>query len=98
MAWSKVSRHKLGYGTAWVKLRLVILQRDGYLCLECKRKGFVKTANQVDHIISKALHGTDDESNLQSLCKPCHVRKTIEETGKTFIEKVGADIDGWPID
>ena len=36
----------------------------------------------VDHIIPKAEGGTDDESNLQSLCKPCHAAKTDREKNR----------------
>jgi 5-methylcytosine-specific restriction endonuclease McrA len=30
-----------------------------------------------DHVIPLSAGGTDDESNLQALCKPCHDRKTV---------------------
>ncbi len=33
----------------------------------------------VDHIIPKAHGGTDADSNLQSLCWPCHKAKTARE-------------------
>jgi 5-methylcytosine-specific restriction protein A len=33
----------------------------------------------VDHIINKQSGGTDDESNLQAICKPCHDQKTQRE-------------------
>ncbi|WP_272575920.1 HNH endonuclease, partial [Providencia sp. PROV273] len=36
-------------------------------------------AKTVDHIKPKAHGGTDDDSNLQSLCWPCHKRKTARE-------------------
>jgi 5-methylcytosine-specific restriction protein A len=97
MAWSKVSRHKRGYGSEWEKIRKVILTRDNYLCAICMKEGRVTTANQVDHIISKAKGGTDKYSNLQSLCEPHHTQKTIEETGKTFKPKQRIGLDGFPI-
>jgi 5-methylcytosine-specific restriction endonuclease McrA len=98
MAWSKLSRHKRGYDHAWVKLRLHIMARDKYLCQECLKEGRTTLANQVDHILSKAKGGKDNMNNLQSLCEPCHDRKTIEETGKTFKPKVKIGIDGFPIE
>lgn len=70
-----------GYGYRWQKLRLVILKRDGYLCQECKRLGRLKPARDVDHIIRKADGGTDQPSNLQSLCSPCHDAKSAREMG-----------------
>ena len=37
------------------------------------------TAEQIDHILPLALGGTDDWTNLQALCKPCHGTKTRED-------------------
>ncbi|OTG85834.1 HNH endonuclease [Acinetobacter sp. ANC 4558] len=68
-----------GYGYQWQKLRKRILQRDQYLCVTCMAKGRVTEATDVDHIVAKAHGGTDDESNLQSLCSPCHKEKTAME-------------------
>ncbi|MEG9303316.1 HNH endonuclease signature motif containing protein [Psychrobacter celer] len=36
-------------------------------------------ATDVDHIINKAKGGSDDPSNLQSLCRKCHRSKTANE-------------------
>ncbi|MGK3435535.1 HNH endonuclease [Klebsiella pneumoniae] len=36
-------------------------------------------AKTVDHIKAKAHGGTDDDSNLESLCWPCHRTKTGRE-------------------
>ena len=73
------SRHQRGYGSAWDKLRVIILTRDQGLCQECLRQGRVTAARIVDHRIPKFEGGTDDEQNLQSLCKPCSDRKTAAE-------------------
>ena len=70
-----------GYGYAWKKLRKVILQRDAYLCQECYRRKKLTPATDVDHIVPKSLGGTDDEDNLQSLCKECHKFKSLMESG-----------------
>lgn len=68
-----------GYGTAWRKVRKVALKRDKHLCQECLRQGIVTSGTDVDHIVNKARGGTDELSNLQTLCKPCHKAKTIAE-------------------
>lgn len=68
-----------GYGSAWRRLRTQILQRDSYLCQSCKAQGRYVTATDVDHILAKAHGGTDDPSNLQSLCRSCHQTKTATE-------------------
>ena len=73
------TRHQRGYGTAWDKLRALILQRDSGLCQVCAASGRVALAHAVDHIKPKAEGGTDDAANLQSICKACHADKTAAE-------------------
>lgn len=73
------SRHERGYGSEWDKRRKRILVRDCGLCQPCKRLGRLTLANIVDHIINKAAGGTDDDENLQLICKPCHTAKTTTE-------------------
>lgn len=36
---------------------------------------------EVDHIVEVAHGGTDDLSNLRSVCKPCHRRRTATDAG-----------------
>jgi 5-methylcytosine-specific restriction protein A len=95
MAWSRESRHKRGYGTAWDKLRKRILARDKHLCQQCRREGRITSGNQVDHIKPKAKGGTDDETNLETLCKAHHDEKTARENGARPRVQIG--IDGWPV-
>ncbi|MDV2299612.1 HNH endonuclease [Vibrio cholerae] len=76
----KGSSSDRGYGYSWRILRARILERDAYLCQECLKNGVITAATDVDHIINKACGGTDAESNLQSLCKPCHKEKTRSES------------------
>lgn len=97
MAWSKTSRHERGYGTAWDKLRKQIMRRDCGLCQVCKAHGKLTPAVAVDHIKDKALGGTDDPSNLQAICEPCHTAKTMAAQGKTLRERVAIGDDGWPM-
>ncbi len=51
------------------------------LCAECARDGVVTPAREVDHVVP---HRGDeglfwDRRNWQSLCRPCHSRKTARE-------------------
>jgi 5-methylcytosine-specific restriction enzyme A len=69
-----------GYGYAWQKLRIRILERDHGLCQVCAAQGRVSIARDVDHIVNKAQGGTDAESNLQAICPPCHTAKTARES------------------
>jgi 5-methylcytosine-specific restriction protein A len=87
------SRHSRGYGTAWDKLRLVILRRDCGICQcdECKSTGRLKVATEVDHVIPKAKGGTDDESNLVAINRECHKRKSLRDQGKNVKRRTGPD-------
>lgn len=96
MAWSRESRHRRGYGTAWDKLRKAILTRDKHLCQGCKRSGRIASGNHVDHIVPKAKGGTDDDCNLQTLCLTCHDAKTAADKGHRVKKPIA--LDGWPVD
>lgn len=106
MPWSNESRHSRGYGAEWEKLRARVMARDKRLCQPCHRNGRVTMATQVDHIVSKAeakrMRWTEtqvnDPANLQAICKPCHDKKTTEETGRTYRPKVETGLDGWPVE
>lgn len=81
MAWSRESRHKRGYDYRWVKLRERILKRDLYLCQPCRDAGRTTPATEVHHLKAKAHGGTDEPSNLVSICHPCHEEATRQQTG-----------------
>lgn len=58
-------------------LRYEVLKRDGYKCQCCGRtpkEDGVKL--EVDHILAVALGGTDDPTNLRSLCEDCNKGKS----------------------
>ena len=70
-----------GYGRSWQAYRLTYLAAHP-LCVRCEPAVVVSTV--VDHIVphrgDRALFW--DPDNHQSLCKPCHDRKTaVEDTG-----------------
>lgn len=109
MAWSNVSRHLRGYGAAWTKKRIQILQRDNGLC-QCDQcqggKIRVLAANEVHHVVSKAqaqLRGwteeqTEADDNLISINSECHKRETAKEQGKELKLRATIGADGWPVD
>ncbi|MDG6880958.1 HNH endonuclease [Phocoenobacter uteri] len=68
-----------GYGAKWRRIRAIVLDRDKHLCQLCLKQGIYTSATTVDHIIPKAHNGTDNLSNLQSLCNACHKAKTARE-------------------
>lgn len=76
MAWSK----NKGRSGGWAKKRKTALERDNYSCtvvvdgLRC-----FKPAKEVDHIINIAKGGTDELTNLASICSHHHKIKTQRE-------------------
>ena len=98
----KGSRHSRGYDSRWDRIRKLVLRRDNYLCQECMRQGKLTPLcvrphdHAVDHIVPKVQGGTDDMSNLESLCAdPCHAAKTARDEGWKQARKVG--LDGYPV-
>lgn len=64
-----------GYGTIWQKIRKIYLSANP-LCVKCEKDNKIVPATEVDHIMPLKRGGTNEETNLQGLCKPCHSRKT----------------------
>ena len=76
----RASSSKRGYNRQWQKARVRYLKAHP-LCVQCLKEGHAVTATVVDHI---RPHRGDpvlfwDEKNWQSLCKPCHDKKTWNE-------------------
>ena len=71
------SASKRGYDTQWKKLRQWHIENEP-LCRHCRERGITRAAEEVDHI--ESVNSRPDlrlePSNLQSLCRSCHVRKT----------------------
>jgi 5-methylcytosine-specific restriction protein A len=64
--------HARGTDTQWRKLREACFRVWGKTCMYCGDR-----ATEVDHIIEVARGGTNTIDNLQPLCKPCHLAKTV---------------------
>jgi 5-methylcytosine-specific restriction protein A len=81
-----------GYGSAWQRLRLIVLARDNGLCQcpECKASGRIRKASEVDHIVGKARAAqlgwsrqqVDSLDNLRSVHPECHKRITMLDQGR----------------
>lgn len=69
-------------GRAGVAQRLRRLRAEP-LCRDCKARGQIAPAIVPDHIVPLALGGSDDDSNIQCLCTPCHAFKTAAEGAAT---------------
>lgn len=67
---------KFYQSTAWRKLRKEKLRKNP-ICEQCIRIGLIIPAQVVDHIVPINKGGAAlDIDNLQSLCNPCHNRKS----------------------
>jgi hypothetical protein len=52
-------------------VRWEVWERDGFSCVHCHKRRFLT----LDHIIPVSKGGSDDPSNLQTLCRTCNSRK-----------------------
>lgn len=75
-------------GSAWQKLRLTILKRDGYVCYVCHLPG----ADEVDHIIPVGEGGArSDPANLGAIhSEPCHEEKSKAEAQRAAARRRAA--------
>lgn len=63
----------------WAKLRAHVFTRDGW---RCKAEGCGSVEDlHCDHVMTLQDGGTNDPSNLITLCRTCHARKTALEDG-----------------
>jgi 5-methylcytosine-specific restriction protein A len=66
------------YGGAWPRIRLDVLERDGYLC-QIQAKRCTSQADQVDHIVPVHLGGAwHDPMNLRASCSNCNNGRTYK--------------------
>lgn len=95
MAFDRTPRAR---GRAWQQRRLRWLSRFP-LCARCLAASppRITAAEQVDHIVPLFKGGADNESNYQSLCRPCHVEKTAEDLRGVSARVAGYEDGGWPI-
>lgn len=72
-----------GYGAGWRVARKAFL-RSNPLCIACNRKGILKAATVVDHVIPHKGNTRLfwDHSNWQALCRSCHSTKTAVSDGR----------------
>jgi len=61
----------------WRVLRAKVLLRDGEHCQKCGSKDRL----EVHHVTPRHLGGSDELSNLVTLCKKCHARAHPYESG-----------------
>lgn len=77
-----MSKHS-SKGPEWRRLRLRILERDGWRCQTCGKWG-----NECDHILALQFGGEMyDPANCQILCRGCHIKKTRKENTRPNPER-----------
>jgi 5-methylcytosine-specific restriction protein A len=72
------SAARRGYDAVWRRVRIAHLRREP-LCRFCAERGVTTPATEVDHVVAMADGGAHDPSNLRSLCKSCHSRRTARD-------------------
>lgn len=71
---ARPSAARRGYDRKWRLIRAAFLK--AHPTCACGT-----AATEVDHIVSLRRGGTNEWSNLQPMCKPCHARKTVAVDG-----------------
>lgn len=82
-----------GYNSVWRKIRNAKMKEQP-LCEPCQVIGRTTLATEVDHITP---HRGDwalffSPKNLQSICKPCHSRKTATEDSRFASREGGSKV------
>ena len=74
-------------GRPWRRKRERVFRRDEFLCQGCLRAGVVTVvalsgplAGICDHIVPLSQGGSDEDENLQTLCRRCSDIKTQRES------------------
>ena len=57
-------------------LKHEVFKRDGYKCVECGASKDDGATLHVDHKVPVSKGGTDELSNLQTLCSDCNLNKS----------------------
>ena len=57
-------------------MRHEVFKRDNYTCVECGAKKEDGVTLHIDHIIPVSKGGSDELSNLQTLCEDCNLNKS----------------------
>ena len=67
------------YGAAWRRIRARYAAAHP-LCEKCLQDGRIVPVEEVHHVLPVSMGGTNDDSNLMSLCRSCH-NKAHREIG-----------------
>lgn len=76
------------------RLRFEILKRDRHACRYCGATA-PDAILTVDHVIPRALGGSDDPTNLVTACRDCNYGKASVHPGDETVADVAADALRW---
>lgn len=86
-----VRRHVLRYGSGWERLRVQVLARDECRCTQCGENWL--NYLEIHHIVPIGQGGTNDPSNLITLCRLCHAKLHGAPSGPPPAELVEAEVE-----
>ena len=92
-----MSRSSSAVSADWANIRETVLRRDNYKCLECGTSCRAAEAD-VHHLLPRSAKGTDEPSNLVTLCDGCHAAhhpKLAGRLGRRVIEKWAVRLALW---
>lgn len=74
-----MKRKPYRYPRGWARIRLAVLNRDGWVCQICGRQ-LSRDHNspagaQVDHKVPLVAGGTNQADNLQAACRTCNTSR-----------------------
>lgn len=87
----------------WRVVRLIVLRRDGYRCVICRRDVSASGEARVDHVKPRATHPELSlvVENLRTLCTTCDSNSHREKRNGSAVRDsrfTGCDIAGRPFD
>lgn len=77
----------------WLKVRRFVLERDKQTCLRCDKHFRAQKDLSVHHLVPRSNDGSNDPSNLVTLCQPCHDYVEINDL-RTAADIIGSFDDG----
>ena len=75
---NRPNAYRRGYDKRWYKIRAIQLAKYP-TCKDCEEYNLITVASEVHHIVPIIGGGTHAPSNLMSLCKSCHSKRTGRE-------------------
>lgn len=76
------------------RLRFEILRRDGHTCRYCGRSA-PEVKLTVDHVVPRALGGSDDPTNLVTACAECNAGKSSAQAGDELVAEIKTEHGKW---